>query len=298
MNKEERQNNGNNKLAKTIDDFADEKLNKKNSEDEDTISQENFENLNQNRKNLNKLYEIKATENLSFKETAPTTKSKGKSHTKNKHNLRKKTTKTKFKSLKKNIKTFLRKSKTKTPSNKKLRKDNLRKEALYVPMIFLKKFFKKHYNLNFESLKCDTILGKTIRHMKKPCKLKVYQLLCRDHKNIRKILNVLNSHMLPSKKKTFDYFMRRTYEEIYNIYVSGNINFPIFEGGTVTICEFITLKKEIERRENKGESKEKIEHIKKLSLNMIKDINEGKLERQEIKKEPFYAPVFLEEFEF
>ena len=109
MNKEERQNNGNKKLAKTIDDFADEKLNKKNSEDEDTISQENFENLNQNRKNLNKLYEIKATENLSFKETAPTTKSKGKSHTKNKHNLRKKTTKTKFKSLKKNIKTFLSK---------------------------------------------------------------------------------------------------------------------------------------------------------------------------------------------
>jgi len=29
MNKEERQNNGNKKLFKTIDDFADEKLNKK-----------------------------------------------------------------------------------------------------------------------------------------------------------------------------------------------------------------------------------------------------------------------------
>ena len=296
MNNEESQNNGNKKLFKTIDDFADEKLNKKSSEDEDTISQENFTNLNQNRKNLNKLYEIKPTENLTFKETAQTTKSKGKSHTNNKHNLRKRTTKTN-KSLKKNIKTFLRKSKAKTTSNKKLRKDNLRKEALYVPMIFLKKFFKKHYNLNFKSLKCDTILGKTIRHMKKPCKLKVYQLLCRDHKNIRKILNVFNSHMHSSKKKTFDYFMRRTYEEIYNIYISGNINFPLFDGGTVRICEFITLEKEIERRENKGESKEKIENIKKLSLNMIKDINEGKLERQEIKKEPLYSPVFLEEFE-
>ena len=133
--------------------------------------------------------------------------------------------------------------------------------------------------------------------MKKPCKLKIYQLLCRDHKNIRKILNVLNSHMLPSKKKTFDYFMRRTYEEIYNIYISGNINFPIFEGGTVTICEFITLKKEIEKRENKGETKEKIEAIKKLSVNMMDDINEGKLERKERKKAPFNVFVFLEEFE-
>ena len=76
MNKEERQNNGNKKLFKTIDDFADEKLNKKSSEDEDTISQDNFANLNQNRKNLNKLYEIKPTENLTFKETAPTKKTK------------------------------------------------------------------------------------------------------------------------------------------------------------------------------------------------------------------------------
>ena len=195
----------------------------------------------------------------------------------------------KYKSPKENIKANLRK--------KKYRKDNFRKEALYVPMIYMKKFFKRHYNLNFNTIKCETILGTTIRHMKKPCKLKVYQLLCHDHKNIRKILNVLNSHMHSSKKKTFTYFMTRTYEEIYNRYVSGNINFPLFEGGIVTICEFITLKKEIEKRKNKGETKEKIEAIKKLSVNMMDDINEGKLERKERKKAPFNVFVFLEEFE-
>ena len=103
--------------------------------------------------------------------------------------------------------------------------------------------------------------------------------------------------MHSSKKKTFTYFMTRTYEEIYNRYVSGNIDFPLFEGGIVTICEFITLKKEIEKRENKGETKEKIEAIKKLSVNMMDDINEGKLERKERKKAPFNVFVFLEEFE-
>ena len=289
MKKVENQKDGERKLVEAIEDFVDEKLNKKSPEVDDTIIQENFANLNQNRKNGNKLNGIKQAENLTYKETAPTTNTqiKKESRMKNWYSLGKKEPKSK--SPKKNIRTILRK--------KKYRKDNFRKEALYVPMIYLKKFFKKHYNLNFNTIKCETILGTTIRHMKKPCKLKVYQLLCHDHKNIRKILNVLNSHMHSSKKKTFTYFMTRTYEEIYNRYVSGNINFPLFEGGTVTICEFITLKKEIEKRENKGETKEKIEAIKKLSLNMMDDINEGKLERKERKKAPSNVFVFLEEFE-
>ena len=289
MKKVENQKNGERKLVEAIEDFVDEKLNKKSPEVDDTIIQENFANLNQNRKNGNKLNEIKQAENLTYKETAPTTntKIKTKPPKKNWYSLGKK--KPKSKSLKENIRTILRK--------KKYRKDNFRKEALYVPMIYLKKFFKKHYNLNFNTIKCEKILGTTIRHMKKPCKLKLYQLLCHDHKNIRKILNVLNSHMHSSKKKTFIYFMTRTYEEIYNRYVSGNIDFPLFEGGIVTICEFITLKKEIEKRENKGETKEKIGAIKKLSLNMMDDINEGKLERKERKKAPFNVFVFLEEFE-
>ena len=291
MKKVENQKDGERKLVEAIEDFVDEKLNNKGPEVEDTITQENFANLNQNRKKGNKLNEIKQTENLTYKETAPTTNTKTKIKSeprkKNWHSLGKK--KPKSKSSKENIKTI--------PRKKKYRKDNFRKEALYAPMIYLKKFFKNHYNLNFNTIKCETILGTTIRHMKKPCKLKVYQLLCHDHKNIRKILNVLNSHMHSSKKKTFIYFMTRTYEEIYNRYVSGNIDFPLFEGGIVTICEFITLKKEIEKRENKGETKEKIEAIKNLSLNMIKDINEGKLERKERKKAPFNVFVFLEEFE-
>ena len=288
MKKVESQKDGERKLVEAIEDFVDEKLNNKGPEVDDTI-QENFANLNQNRKNGNKLNEIKQAENLTYEETAPTTNTqiKTKPRKKNLHSLGKK--KQKSKSPKENIRTI--------PRKKKYRKDNFRKEALYAPMIFLKKFFKKHYNLNFNTIKCETILGTTIRHMKKPCKFKIYQLLCHDHKNIRKILNVLNSHMHSSKRKTFIYFMTRTYEEIYNRYVSGNINFPLFEGGIVTICEFITLKKEIEKRENKGETKEKIEAIKKLSVNMMDDINEGKLERKERKKAPFNVFVFLEEFE-
>lgn len=64
MKKVESQKDGERKLVEDIEDFADEKLNKKSSEVEDTITQENFENLNQNRKNGNKLNEIKQAENL------------------------------------------------------------------------------------------------------------------------------------------------------------------------------------------------------------------------------------------
>ena len=60
-------------MVEAIEDFVDEKLNNKGPEVDDTIIQENFANLNQNRKNGNKLNEIKQAENLTYKETAPTT---------------------------------------------------------------------------------------------------------------------------------------------------------------------------------------------------------------------------------
>ena len=82
MKKVESQKDGNKKLFEAIEDFVDEKLNKKSSEVEDTITQENFANLNQNRKNGTKLNEIKQEENLTYKETAPTTKTKTKIKTK------------------------------------------------------------------------------------------------------------------------------------------------------------------------------------------------------------------------
>ena len=64
MKKVENQKDGERKLVEAIEDFVDEKLNKKSSEVEDTITQENFANLNQNRKNGTKLNEIKQEENL------------------------------------------------------------------------------------------------------------------------------------------------------------------------------------------------------------------------------------------
>ena len=78
MKKVESQKDGERKLVEAIEDFVDEKLNKKSPEVDDTIIQENFANLNQNRKNGNKLNEIKQPENLTYKETAPTKTPKSK----------------------------------------------------------------------------------------------------------------------------------------------------------------------------------------------------------------------------
>ena len=73
MKKVESQKDGNKKLFEAIEDFVDEKLNNKGPEVENTIIQDNFANLNQNRKNGNKLNEIKQAENLTRKQHQPQT---------------------------------------------------------------------------------------------------------------------------------------------------------------------------------------------------------------------------------
>ena len=262
MDLEKMQNEVKKQIAIELDEFYDEKLKEKMSDekldDKDITIQKNFDNLNHNHKKVKIYPENQSTENNSYKKTASTTKTK---------------------------------------TDNIIRKDNMRKAAFFAPFIFLKKFFKKNYNLNIDSLNCDIVLGTSIRHMKIPLKLKIYQIICFDPLNIEKIILILNSEMISSKKLTFIYFMTRTYEEIYNRYIIGDINFPLFKGGTVRISGFITLEKEIIDKENKGETKEKIEAFKELSLNVIKDIKDGKLEREERIKKPINDVVSLKQFE-
>ena len=96
--------------------------------------------------------------------------------------------------------------------------------------------------------------------------------------------------------------MTRTYEEIYEHYISGNIDFPFIPDGTVRICNFITLKKKIEEKKNKFEAdKEDKEYTEKyirileeLSRNMIDDLKNEKNMREERKELKLTKIVCLE----
>jgi len=183
--------------------------------------------------------------------------------------------------------------------------DNLRKEAFYIVMIYLKQFFKERYGLNFDSFKCDEVFGVSIGHMKKVLGLEIYQILCYYPENIAKIINFIEKVELEQKEKlTFFYFMTRTYEELYKRYINGDVNFPIIKDGTIRINKFITLKKVIKEKTEKLQKKQKTEKFigtkimafSKLSKNMINDIKNGNNERKERKGKEFIIAV-IDEFE-
>ena len=99
--------------------------------------------------------------------------------------------------------------------------------------------------------------------------------------------------------------MTRTYEELYNRYISEEINFPIIKNGTLRICQFITLKTVIQQKKEKLKKKNKsdelvettIKEFEKVSKDLINIIKTGDLERMERKKITF-TTIILEEFEF
>ena len=278
MNSEEYEKESNSDIFKKIEDFSDSQINNEIKEDiinqKDTIFNINLDNVNQNDKNNGKKFgKNNSKEDLS------------------------------------NITTTFKTKLTKIINSEKddfIRKDNLRKEAFYVPMIHLKKFFKERFNLNFNSFKCDEVFGVSIPNMKKVLGLEIYQILCYYPENIKKIINMMEKTeiMEQKEKMIFFYFMTRTYEEIYNRYIIGDNSFPLIKGGTVKINKFITLKKIIKRKEKKlknGKKTEnfirnKMQNFENISKNMINDIKNNKLEREK-RKEKEFITVIIEKFE-
>ena len=189
--------------------------------------------------------------------------------------------------------------------NTHFRTDNIRIEAFIALMVFLKEFFLKFFNLDFSSFKCEEVLGPAIGQMKKILNLQIYQILCYYPANIIKILETSKKIKTKREQAFFYYFMTRTYEELYNRYITGDINFPLIRGGTVRICCFTTLKKEInkkkEKLKDKGKSQkfigEKMAIFERLSLNMIDDIKGGNFERKGRKEEKQFITVVISEFE-
>ena len=69
-----------------------------------------------------------------------------------------------------------------------IRADNIRRSAFITPMIHLKTLFADLFGLNFDSFKCNEVLGNYIRHFKRVLKLEIYQMraygICKNRNKI------------------------------------------------------------------------------------------------------------------
>ena len=260
---------GNKKLISELDHFSDSKINQKIDEEQIDLNDKNIEksfvNLNQNYENNEKASLVKHKPNSTSIITAASIELE------------------------------------KVNEEECVKTNNTRKDAFNALMIFLKQFLKEKYDIDLETFKCDEVLGVGIAHMKKVFGLEIYQILCYYPENAIKILKVIENPLInKSEKLIFFYFMTSTYEELYNRYISGDINFPLFKNGNLRINSFITLKKEIKLKKEKLKKKKKsdifiektIEEFEKFSKNMINDIKSGDLERKERNEKKFYTFEF------
>ena len=260
---------GNKKLISELDHFSDSKINQKIDEEQIDLNDKNIEkslvNLNQNYENNEKASLVKHKPNSTSIITAASIELE------------------------------------KVNEEECVKTNNTRKDAFNALMIFLKQFLKEKYDIDLETFKCDEVLGVGIAHMKKVLGLEIYQILCYYPENAIKILKVIENPLInKSEKLIFFYFMTSTYEELYNRYISGDINFPLFKNGNLRINSFITLKKEIQLKTEKLKKKKKsdifiektIKEFEKFSKNMINDIKSGDLERKERNEKKFYTFEF------
>ena len=260
---------GNKKLISELDHFSDSKINQKIDEEQIDLNDKNIEksfvNLNQNYENNEKASLVKNKPNSTSIITAASIELE------------------------------------KVNEEECVKTNNTRKDAFNALMIFLKQFLKEKYDIDLETFKCDEVLGVGIAHMKKVLGLEIYQILCYYPENAIKILKVIENPLInKSEKLIFFYFMTSTYEELYNRYISGDINFPLFKNGNLRINSFITLKKEIKLKKEKLKKKKKsdifiektIKEFEKFSKNMINDIKSGDLERKERNEKKFYTFEF------
>ena len=160
---------------------------------------------------------------------------------------------------------------------------NIRRSALFTLMRYLIISFKERFGLKLGSFNCIKVFGNNFRDFRKTMKLKIYKILCYYPKNRKLLMDFLETEKSEFKRLMFFYFMTRTYEELYKRYISGNINFPIIPNCTVSISDFITLKKVIE--EKKEKNYKNVSAFEELSKSMLYDLKTKARSRKIFKKE-------------
>ena len=162
---------------------------------------------------------------------------------------------------------------------------NIRRSALFTLMRYLIIFFKESFGLKLGSFNCIKVFGNNFRDFRKTMKMKIYKILCYYPKNRKLLMVFLETEKSEFKRLMFFYFMTRTYEELYKRYISGNINFPIIPNCTVSISDFITLKKVIE--EKKEKNYKNVSAFEELSKNMIYDLKTKARSRKKFVRKEF-----------
>ena len=152
--------------------------------------------------------------------------------------------------------------------NNDTRKDNLRKEIMKKPVNIVKKVAEKIGKIKL-NINLNDVFGTNYEQNKATLDLKIYEILCLNKDNIKKLEEV---KLNPEEEKIFNYLLTRTYEFIYENYLNNNRIFKIGKN-LVEIKEFKTFNDIINKRRNKTK-KRKIK---------IKD-EYGKIKEKEIGK--------------
>jgi hypothetical protein len=175
-------------------------------------------------------------------------------------------------------------------------------------MIYLKSYLKEKYQLNFDSLNCENVLYESVQYMIIPLNLKIYQLLLMEDKLKQKMIDLSKETTITNEEEKLKLFflMTRTYEEFYNMYIHDSFSFSIKgEKKNIVVDDFTNLEKEMDeeiknlKKQNYDELfiNKKIEILKNISKNMIKDIKNKKNVRNEKNKKDFGEPGVIDEFE-
>ena len=130
--------------------------------------------------------------------------------------------------------------------NNDTRKDNLRKEIMKKPVNIVKKVAEKIGKIKL-NINLNDVFGTNYEQNKATLDLKIYEILCLNKDNIKKLEEV---KLNPEEEKIFNYLLTRTYEFIYENYLNNNRIFKIGKN-LVEIKELKTFNDIINKRRNK-----------------------------------------------
>ena len=136
---------------------------------------------------------------------------------------------------------------------KEKRKDNLRKEILKKPVLIVKNIIEKDGNKKL-IVNLDEVIGTSYKQNRAILKLKIYEILCINHKNKNILEKIIPK---PEEELKFYYLLTRTYEFIYENYLNNNRIFKIGEDD-IRIEEFKVFEDIINEMKNET----KIEIVK------------------------------------
>ena len=210
----------------------------------------------------------------------------------------------KFPNIEDKISTNQISTKIKTKGSKGIiRKDNLIKEAIKAPMKKFIKVLKHKYKIELNSPNWDQILGDNTAQRRRMLKLKIYQFLCFNIDNKKKIISLLKKNKIPFPLM---FYLTRTFEEIFTKYVNEDKIFVIKNSTTIKYTinnlSFPTLSQVIEEKKEEWKEKdtfidEKVTLFEEISKNLIDDINNGKNERIQKKGKIFIIACEIKELE-